>query len=625
MEDTILHDDTPRREDIRNVAIIAHVDHGKTTLIDALLKQSGTFRDNEQVAERVMDSFALERERGITILAKNAALSYRGVKINFVDTPGHADFGGEVERSLAMVDGVMLLVDASEGPLPQTRFVLKKALEAGLPSIVCINKIDRRDAQVSTVLDAIYDLFIDLDASDEQLAFPIVYTNARDGIAKRDLDEEGQNLQPLFDLIVSALPGPAYALDGPVQFHVNNLDYNDYVGRIAVGRIIQGELQSTAAYTLCRDDGSRVPCKVAQLYSWQGLKRHEIAAAQAGDIVAVAGIEEIQIGETISDSDNPVALPTIQIDDPTLAMVFGVNTGPWAGREGQYVTSRRIRERLFAEMHKNVSLRVEETDSPDAFRVMGRGELQLSVVIETMRREGYELQISKPTVIVKESEGQLQEPMELVFIDVQEDYVGQVSQLMAQRKGFLTNMAPPESGRVGLEFSVPSRGLIGFRSRFLTETRGTGVMHTLFNGYAAWHGPIQNRSNGALVADREGQATPYSLFHLQDRGAFFIPAGTRVYEGMVVGEHTRDKDLDVNVCREKKLTNVRAAGRDEAVRLVPYKDMDLEDALEWIAADELVEVTPLSIRLRKQVLAQNMRPKRRDDGLLSTNIDQPFG
>ena len=620
-----MHDGTPRREDIRNVAIIAHVDHGKTTLIDALLKQSGTFRDNEQVAERVMDSFALERERGITILAKNAALLYRGVKINFVDTPGHADFGGEVERSLAMVDGVMLLVDASEGPLPQTRFVLKKALESGLSSIVCINKIDRRDARVSAVLDAIYDLFIDLDASDEQLAFPVVYTNARAGIAKRDLDEEGHNLQPLFDLIISALPGPAYALAGPVQFHVNNLDYNEYIGRIAIGRIIQGELQSTAAYTLCRDDGSRVPCKVAQLYSWQGLNRHEIDSAQAGDIVAVAGIEEIQIGETISDNNNPVALPTIQIDDPTLAMIFGVNTGPWTGREGQYVTSRRLRERLFAEMHKNVSLRVEETDSPDAFRVMGRGELQLSVVIETMRREGYELQVSKPTVIVKESEGQLQEPMELVFIDVQEDYVGQVSQLMAQRKGFLTNMAPPESGRVGLEFSVPSRGLIGFRSRFLTETRGTGVMHTLFNGYAVWHGPIQNRSNGALVADREGLATPYSLFHLQERGVFFIPAGTRVYEGMVVGENARDKDLDVNVCREKKLTNVRAAGRDEAVRLVPYKDLDLEDALEWIAADELVEVTPLSIRLRKQVLARNMRPKRRDNGPLSATIDQPSG
>ena len=612
----ILHNGTPRRDDIRNVAIIAHVDHGKTTLIDALLKQSGTFRDNEQVAERVMDSFALERERGITILAKNAALSYQGVKINFVDTPGHADFGGEVERSLAIVDSVMLLVDASEGPLPQTRFVLKKALEAGLPSIVCINKIDRPDARVATVLDEVYDLFIDLDASDEQLAFPVVYTNARAGIAKRDLAEEGQNLQPLFDLIISALPGPSHAVDGPVQFHVNNLDYNDYVGRIAIGRIIQGELRSTEAYTLCRDDGSLVPCKIARLYSWQGLKRHEIASAQAGDIVAVAGIEEIQIGETISDSAHPVALPTIQIDDPTLAMIFGVNTSPWAGREGQYMTSRRIRERLFAEVHKNVSLHVEETDSPDAFRVLGRGELQLSVVIETMRREGYELQVSKPTVIVKEIEGQLQEPMELSLIDVQEDYVGQVSHLMAQRKGIMTNMAPPESGRVCMEFSVPSRGLIGFRSRFLTDTRGTGIMNTLFNGYAPWHGSIQNRMNGALVADREGPATPYSLFHLQERGVFFIPAGTRAYEGMVVGENSRDKDLDVNVSREKKLTNVRASGRDEAVRLVPYKAMDLEDALEWISADELVEVTPRSIRLRKKVLARNMRPKRRDDGLL---------
>ena len=612
----ILHNGTPRRDDIRNVAIIAHVDHGKTTLIDALLKQSGTFRANEQVAERVMDSFVLERERGITILAKNAALSYQGVKINFVDTPGHADFGGEVERSLAIVDSVMLLVDASEGPLPQTRFVLKKALEAGLPSIVCINKIDRPDARVATVLDEVYDLFIDLDASDEQLAFPVVYTNARAGIAKRDLTEEGQNLQPLFDLIISALPGPSHAVDGPVQFHVNNLDYNDYVGRIAIGRIIQGELRSTEAYTLCRDDGSLVPCKIARLYSWQGLKRHEIASAQAGDIVAVAGIEEIQIGETISDSAHPVALPTIQIDDPTLAMIFGVNTSPWAGREGQYVTSRRIRERLFAEVHKNVSLHVEETDSPDAFRVLGRGELQLSVVIETMRREGYELQVSKPTVIVKEIEGQLQEPMELSLIDVQEDYVGQVSHLMAQRKGIMTNMAPPESGRVCLEFSVPSRGLIGFRSRFLTDTRGTGIMNTLFNGYAPWHGSIQNRINGALVADREGSATPYSLFHLQARGVFFIPAGTRVYEGMVVGENSRDKDLDVNVSREKKLTNVRASGRDEAVRLVPYKAMDLEDALEWISADELVEVTLRSIRLRKKVLARNMRPKRRDDGPL---------
>ena len=608
---------TPRRDDIRNVAIIAHVDHGKTTLIDALLKQSGTFQEHEKVVDRVMDSFPLERERGITILAKNAALSYGGVKINFVDTPGHADFGGEVERSLAMVDGVMLLVDASEGPLPQTRFVLKKALEAGLPSIVCINKIDRQDARISEVLNEIYDLFIDLDATDKQLEFPVVYTNARAGIAKRSLDEESADLHPLFDLILSALPGPLYAVDGPVQFHVNNLDYNAYVGRIAIGRIMQGELQAAESYTLCRDDGSLAPCKIVQLYSWQGLERHEIDAAQAGDIVAVAGIEEIQIGETISDSENPTPLPTMQIDEPTIAMIFGVNTAPWAGREGRYVTSRKIRERLLAEVHKNVSLRVEETDSSDTFRVMGRGELQLAILIEILRREGYELQVSKPTVIAKEIDGQKQEPMELLLVDVQEDYVGVVSQLLARRRGVMTKMEPPESGRVRLEFSVPSRGLIGFRSHFLTDTRGTGIMNALFNGYAPWQGAISNRINGALVADREGPATPYSLFHLQERGVFFIPAGTRVYEGMVVGENSRGNDLDVNVCREKKLTNVRAAGRDEAVRLVPYKEMDLEDALEWIADGELVEVTPVSIRLRKKILAQNLRPKRRQDGPIS--------
>ncbi len=608
---------TPRRDDIRNVAIIAHVDHGKTTLIDALLKQSGTFQEHEKIVDRVMDSLALERERGITILAKNAALSYGGVKINFVDTPGHADFGGEVERSLAMVDGVMLLVDASEGPLPQTRFVLKKALEAGLPPIVCINKIDRPDTRISEVLNEIYDLFIDLDASDEQLEFPVVYTNARAGIAKRSLDEESADLHPLFDLILSALPGPSYVMDGPVQFHVNNLDYNAYVGRIAIGRIIQGELQAAESYTLCRDDGSLTPCKIVQLYSWQGLKRHEIDAAQAGDIVAVAGIEEIQIGETISDRENPTPLPTIPIDEPTIAMIFGVNTAPWAGREGRYVTSRKIRERLLAEVHKNVSLRVEETDSSDTFRVMGRGELQLAILIEILRREGIELQVSKPTVIAKEIDGQMQEPMELLLVDVQEDYVGVVSQLLARRRGVMTKMDPPESGRARLEFSVPSRGLIGFRSHFLTDTRGTGIMNALFNGYAPWQGAIPNRINGALVADREGPATPYSLFHLQERGVFFIPAGTPVYEGMVVGENSGGNDLDVNVCREKKLTNVRAAGRDEAVRLVPYKEMDLEDALEWIAEGELVEVTPLSIRLRKKILAQNLRPKRRQDGPIS--------
>jgi GTP-binding protein len=608
-----LQNGTPRRDDIRNVAIIAHVDHGKTTLIDALLRQSGIFHAKEHLVDRVMDSFELERERGITILAKNAAIIYHGVKINFVDTPGHADFGGEVERSLAMVDGVMLLVDASEGPLPQTRFVLKKALEAGLPPIVCINKIDRPDARISEVLDEIYDLFIDLDATEEQLEFPVVYTNARAGIAKRALADQSEDLRPLFDLIVSALPGPPCDPAAILQFQVNNLDYNDYVGRLAIGRIVSGELRTASFYTLCRADGSQVPCKVVQLYSWQGLKRVEVTAAQAGDIVAVAGIEEIQIGETISDRETPKPLPAIRVDEPTIAMIFAVNTAPWSGREGQFVTSRKLRERLWAELRKNVSLRVEETNSPDSFRVMGRGELQLAILIETMRREGYELQVSKPTVITKEINGKTQEPMELLLIDIPEGYIGVVSQLLAVRRGVMTKMDHPGSGRVRLEFSIPSRGLIGFRSHFLTDTRGTGIINTLFNGYALWQGPIQSRTNGALVSDREGVTVPYALFHLQERGLLFIPAGTPVYEGMVIGEYSRDKDLDVNACREKKLSNMRAVGHDEAVRLTPHREMGLEDALEWVGEEELVEVTPRSIRLRKKILQQNLRPKRKDN------------
>ena len=609
----MLQNGTPRRDDIRNVAIIAHVDHGKTTLIDALLRQSGVFHAKEQLVDRIMDSFELERERGITILAKNAAITYRGVKINFVDTPGHADFGGEVERSLAMVDGVMLLVDASEGPLPQTRFVLKKALEAGLPPIVCINKIDRPDARITEVLDEIYDLFIDLDATEEQLEFPVVYTNARAGIAKRDLVDQSEDLRPLFDLIVSALPGPPCDPTAILQFQVNNLDYNDYVGRLAIGRIVSGELRTASFYTLCRVDGSQIPCKVMQLYSWQGLKRVEVTAAQAGDIVAVAGIEEIQIGETISDRETPKPLPAIRVDEPTIAMIFAVNTAPWSGREGQFVTSRKLRERLWAELRKNVSLRVEETDSPDSFRVMGRGELQLAILIETMRREGYELQVSKPTVITKEIDGKTQEPMELLLVDIPEGYIGVVSQLLAVRRGVMTKMDHPGSGRVRLEFSIPSRGLIGFRSHFLTDTRGTGIINTLFNGYAPWQGPIQSRTNGALVSDREGVTVPYALFHLQERGLLFIPAGTPVYEGMVIGEYSRDRDLDVNACREKKLSNMRAVGHDEAVRLTPHREMGLEDALEWIGEEELVEVTPRSIRLRKKILQQNLRPKRKDN------------
>jgi GTP-binding protein len=457
-------------------------------------------------------------------------------------------------------------------------------------------------------------MFIDLDATEEQLEFPVVYTNARAGIAKRDLDEDSEDLRPLFNLIVTALPGPPCDPTATVQFQVNNLDYNDYVGRLAIGRIVSGELQTAGLYTLCRLDGSQVPCKIVQLYSWQGLKRAEVESAQAGDVVAVAGIEEIQIGETISDRETPKPLPAIRVDEPTITMLFAVNTSPWSGREGQFVTSRKLRERLWAEVRKNVSLRVEETDSPDSFRVMGRGELQLAILIETMRREGYELQVSKPTAITREIDGRVQEPMELLLVDVPEDYIGVVSQLLAVRRGVMTKMDHPGSGRVRLEFSIPSRGLIGFRSHFLTDTRGTGIMNALFNGYGLWQGPIQSRTNGALVSDREGTAVPYALFHLQERGTLFVAPGTPVYEGMIVGEYSRDRDLDVNACREKKLTNIRAAGHDEAVRLTPHREMGLEDAMEWIADDELVEVTPQSIRMRKKVLQQNLRPKRKDSG-----------
>ena len=603
---------TTRRDDIRNIAIIAHVDHGKTTLVDGLLHQSGIFRANERVAERVMDSLDLERERGITILAKNTTVHYGNVKINIVDTPGHADFGGEVERTLAMVDGVMLLVDASEGPLPQTRFVLKKALEANLPPIVCINKIDRPDARVGAVLDEIYDLFIDLDASEDQLDFPVVYTNARAGIATRDLKQPSENLKPLFDLIVQALPGPAGDIQGPTQFQANNLDYNDYVGRLAVGRIKNGRL-AVGNYTLCRMDGTQQPVKVTQVYGWEGLKRIELPIAEAGDIVALAGIEDIGIGDTIADRENPRPLPALRIDEPTIAMVFSANNSPWSGREGEFVTSRKLRERLQYEQRKNVSLRVADTDQPDAFQVTGRGEFQLAIVIETMRREGYELQVSKPTVVTREINGTLHEPVELLVIDVPEDFIGVVSQLLAMRKGKMTKMVHAGSSRVRLEFSVPSRGLIGFRSRFLTDTRGTGIMNALFDGWAPWHGTIQGRSNGAMVADREGTATPYAIFHLQERGIIFISPGDRVYEGMVVGEYSRDVDLNVNISREKKLTNIRAAGRDENIIITPHREMGLEDGIEWVGDDELVEVTPESVRLRKKVLKQSDRPRRRQE------------
>jgi GTP-binding protein len=601
-----------RRLDLRNVAIIAHVDHGKTTLVDALLRQSGIFRANEHVADRVMDSNAIERERGLTILAKNTAVTYGGVKINIMDTPGHADFGGEVERTLAMVDGVILLVDASEGPLPQTRFVLRKALERGLSPVVCINKIDRADARIAEVLDEVYGLFIDLDATEEQLEFPVVYTNARAGIAKRTLEEEGADLRPLFDVIVSDLPAPEVEPGATTQFQANNLDYDDYVGRLALGRVLNGELVAGQTYTLCGADGSRA-CKLTNLYGWIGLKRIALERASAGDIVAIAGIEDIQIGDTVADREQPVAAPRLRIDEPTITMVFGVNTAPWAGREGQWVTSRKLRERLEHESKRNVSIRVEDTDQPDRLRVSGRGELQLAILIETMRREGYEVEVSKPDVVTRQENGKTLEPMELAVIDLPEEYIGVVSQLLAMRRGVMTKMSPPASGRVRLEFSVPSRGLIGFRSSFLTDTRGTGIINAMFNGYAPWAGEIQRRTNGAMVADREGTATPYAIFHLQERGTMFIAPGTKVYEGMVIGEYSRSGDLDVNIIREKKLTNMRASGHDEAVRLTPPRQMGLEDALDWIADDELVEVTPESIRVRKRVLAQVHRPKRRKD------------
>ncbi len=601
----------PRRSDVRNIAIIAHVDHGKTTLVDGLLHQSGIFGAHQNVAERVMDSGAIERERGLTILAKNTSIVYRDVRINIVDTPGHADFGGEVERTLAMVDGVILLVDSSEGPLPQTRFVLRKALEAGLTPIVCINKIDRPDARIAEVLDEIYGLFIDLDASEAQLEFPVVYTNAKAGTATRELAHAGNDLRALFELILEALPGPEVPQGEPTQFQVNNLAYDEYVGRLALGRVRTGELVPGQAYVLCGPNGARTPCKLTHVFGWTGLKRVDLEKASGGDIVALAGIEEVEIGDTVSDRDDPRALPRLRIDEPTIEMVFGVNTSPWAGKEGRYVTSRKLRERLENEAHRNVSLKVEDTDSPDRIRVCGRGELQLAILIETMRREGYEIEVSKPTVVTREVDGRIEEPMETAIIDIPEEFVGVISQLLSMRKGTMTHMGPPASGRVRLEFAVPSRGLIGFRSPFLTDTRGTGIINAMFAGYAPWAGDIQRRTNGAMVSDRAGVATPYALFHLQERGMHFLAPGTPVYEGMVIGEYSRAGDLDVNVCREKKLTNVRAAGRDEAIRLTPPRQVGLEDALDWIDDDERVEVTPTSIRIRKKILAQSMRPKRK--------------
>jgi GTP-binding protein len=594
----------------RNVAIIAHVDHGKTTLVDALLHQSGIFRANERVAERAMDNIDLERERGITILAKNTAVHYRDVLINIVDTPGHADFGGEVERTLAMVDGVLLLVDASEGPLPQTRFVLRKALERRLTPLVVINKIDRPDARIQEVLNEIYDLFIDLDATEEQLDFPVLYTSARAGTASLFANDPGTDLRPLFDAIVDDVPPPRGDVNAPLQMLVANLDSSDYLGRIAIGRIFNGRVKIGDPVVVCKLDDQVQETKVTKLFSFEGLKRIEIDDAAAGDIVCLAGIEDITIGETIADVEHRMAMPVIAVDEPTVSMIFGVNTSPMSGRDGQYVTSRQIKDRLDRELLGNVSIKVEPTDSPEQMKVLGRGELQLSILIEMMRREGFELQVSRPDIVTKDVKGTLMEPVEELVIDVAEEFQGVVIAQVGTRRGTMAKMVNHGSGRVRLEFRIPARGLIGFRSQFLTETKGTGIMNHLFVGWEPWHGAIPSRATGALVADRAGVATAFAIWNLQERGEMFVEPGELVYEGMIVGENARASDMDVNITKEKKQTNMRASTADEAVRLIPPRKLGLEQAIEFINDDELVEVTPHNIRLRKRVLAANMRPKR---------------
>ncbi len=574
-----------------------------------MLRQSGTFRANEQVVERVMDSNELERERGITILAKNTAILYHDVKINIVDTPGHSDFGGEVERALKMVDGVMLLVDASEGPLPQTRYVLGKALEAKLPPIVVINKIDRADARPQEVLNEIYDLFIDLDAQEDQLEFPVLYTNAKTGTASSDIKAPGEDLRPLFEAIVKTIPPPQGDPAGPLQILVANLDYSDYLGRLAIARVFNGRMYTGEEVGIAKLDGSLQKTKITKLFSFSGLKRVDITETELGDIVAVAGVEGITIGETITDVENPAPLPHIIIDEPTFAMQFRVNTSPFSGREGTYVTSRNVRERLDKELLTNVSIRVEETGSTDTFKVMGRGELQLSILIEMMRREGYELMVGKPEIVTKRISGKLMEPVERLTVDVPEEFVGVVMEQLGTRKAEVANMHNHGYGRVRMDFRVPSRGLIGLRSQLLTDTRGTIVMNSLFDGYTEWQGEIPHRLTGALVADRAGATTSYALYNLQERGELFVGPGVEVYEGMIIGENAKDVDLDVNVVREKKLTNMRASTADEAIRLVPFRQLNLEQAIEFIADDEFVEVTPKSLRLRKKVLQSNKRKK----------------
>ena len=595
---------------IRNVAIIAHVDHGKTTLVDAMLKQCGRLESHGEDVDRVMDSNDIERERGITILGKATSIRHNDVKINIADTPGHADFGGEVERMLTVVDGVLLLVDAAEGPLPQTRFVLSKALEADLHTIVIVNKIDRQDARPAEVLDEVYDLFIDLGASEEQIEFPVFYTNAKEGTATTDPSVPGTNLLPVFDAIVEHMPAPAGNPEAPLQALVTNIDYNNYIGRIGIGRVMEGTLREGVQVAVMGQETTRT-VKLGQLFVFDGLERKPVKEAPAGELFAVAGIENIQIGDTLANAEAPVALPRVRVDEPTIAMFFMANNGPMSGREGKFVTSRMVRERLEKELRGNVSLRVEDTVALDKFRVIGRGELALSILIENMRREGFELCVSNPEVVTKEEEGVKLEPFERLVIDLPETFLGVITEKLSLRKGRMHDMHLLGSGRTRVEFVVPSRGLIGFRGEFLNDTRGQGIMNTLFEGWKPWAGDIPFRLNGALVADRKGPTTTYALFNLQPRGKLFVPPGTEVYEGMIIGEHAKNNDIDVNCCREKKLTNVRAAGSDQNAILAPPKRLTLEEAIQWIAEDELVEVTPSAIRLRKKVLQANMRPKKK--------------
>ena len=591
-----------RKAHIRNIAIISHVDHGKTTLVDAMLRQTGTFRAHQVVEERVMDSLDLEKERGITIMAKNTAIWYSGVKINIVDTPGHADFGGEVERSLNMVDGAILLVDASEGPLPQTRFVVKKALAGRLPIILVINKIDRGDARLDEVLDEVYDLFIDLDAGDGQIEFPVLYTNAKAGIAHQKSGDSSTDLTPLFETILNRIPGPEGDDEAIPQFLVTNLDYDPYVGQLAIGRLMNGVLEMNRGYTLCGDGHTVAGVRFSALYTFHGLQRKPVERAEAGDIVAFAGIEEISIGDTVSALESPRPLPRIRVDEPTVSMIFYVNNSPFAGKEGKYLTSRHLRDRLEKEILRNVALRFTPLERKDAFEICGRGELQMAVLIETMRREGYEFMVSRPHVITRQKNDVVLEPVERLFIDVPEAFIGILTEKLAVRKGRMINLVNRGSGRVNLEFIVPSRGLIGFHSHFLTDTKGAGVMNTLFNGYEPWAGPIPQRVSGALVADRIGRVTPYASLAMTDRGELFVGVGTEVYGGMIIGERNRTGDLHVNIVKEKKLTNIRSSTAEATVTLRPPRLLSLDQSIEFIAEDELVEITPLSIRLRKLAL-----------------------